>query len=146
MKLVTFYSDRFSTTPLPDAINDVLGHDLAAWLLDGLRARGYDADDVIGEDYGYGFWLRLEQSHIWINTTQYEPPGYEGHVHSRWLVDISTDAGCLWLYRPRRKSLTPERLRALAQDVHARLLTDSSIEGIEWWAQDVRVGTLTPEP
>jgi hypothetical protein len=146
VKTVTFYTDHFSTTPLPDAINDVLGHDLAAWLLEGLRARGYEADDIIGEDYGYGFWLLVEETSIWINATQYEPPGYEGHAHSRWLVDVSTDAGCLWLYRPRRKRLTPEKLRDLTRDIHTLLLTDSSITGIEWWVQDVRVGNPLPEP
>ncbi|MDX2141393.1 MAG: hypothetical protein SF123_25125 [Chloroflexota bacterium] len=146
MKMVTFYSHRFDTTPLPDAINDVLGHDLAAWLLAGLRARGYDADDVIGEDYGYGFWLRLDQSPVWISATQYEPPGYEGQAESRWLVHISADAGCLWLYRKRPKQATPERLRQLAQDVHTLLLADPSISGIEWWTQDVRIGTPTAAP
>lgn len=142
MKMVTFYSDRFSQTPLPNAINDVLGHDLADWLLTRFRERGYSTGDVIGEDYGYGFWLNVKPIPFWINMGQYEPPGFEGHPLPRWLVSIDEDAGCLWVFRLRKRD--PAAPLRIAQDLHAILLTEPSIQQIEWWAHDVRSGTPTP--
>jgi hypothetical protein len=144
MQIVTFYSDRFSLTPLPDAINDVLGHDLAAWLLAGLRGRGYDADDVIGEDYGYGFWLRIAPSQFWVHAGQYASPG-DGEPLPQWLVGITDDPGCLWLRRARARP-SPERKLQLARDIHTILRGDPGITRIEWWARDVGVGEARGEP
>jgi hypothetical protein len=144
MQITTFYSDRFTLTPLPDAINDVLGHDLAAWLLAGLRERGYDADDVIGEDYGYGFWLLVEKSQFWINMSLYAPPE-DGEPLPQWLVCISGDAGCLFLDW-RKPKPTPEQAQRLAKDIHALLRSDASITRIEWWAREIGVGEAQQEP
>ena len=144
MQIATFYSDRFTQTPLPDAINDVLGHDLMAWLLAGLRARGYDADDVIGEDYGYGFWLRIEASQFWVHAGQYAPPD-EREPLVQWLIGITDDPGCLWIHRLRTRP-SPERQRQLARDIHALLRGEPAITRIEWWARDIGVGEARGEP
>ncbi|MDX2163729.1 MAG: hypothetical protein SF162_20600 [bacterium] len=145
MPVVTFFSTRFTRIPLPDAINDVLGHDLAAWLHDAMQTQGYDVDDVIGEDYGYGFWLRLNKRHYWFTTGELEPPGFNGQAESRWLVSLADDPGCFWVYRLRARH-SPAEQAALARALHAILQTDPSISGIAWWAQDVYRGTPTAEP
>ncbi len=137
MAIVTFYSANYSLTPRPDAINDVLGHDLAEWLRTELHERGYDVSEVIGEDYGYGFHLMLNRSHYWITTGQYEPPGFEGHAESRWLVGVDFDPGCLWMWRLFARP-SPSDKREITQAIHLLLSTVPSITTIEWWERDVR--------
>ncbi len=142
MVLVTFTSTTFSLNPLPDAINNVLGHDLAAWLAAGLLARGFDADTVIGEDYGYGFHLRLERAYYWITASQVEPEAED--AAPQWRVGIDADPGCLGMWRLRARP-APDDKRKIARAIHALLLTDPSITGIEWWTRDGQHGTPTPE-
>ncbi len=92
---VTFFSERFSDTPAPESINEILGHDLGVWLHDYLKSRDFDVGEVIAEDYGYGFWLKLEESHYWIMQTQYEPAGFNEQPQPKWLIGIDYDPGCL---------------------------------------------------
>lgn len=141
--MVTFRAerDRFSETPAPDAINDMLGADLAAWLRDGLRAAGFDARPVIAEDYGYGFWLVDQGVHYWVNDTQLEPPD-DDHPLPLWLVDISDNAGCLPALR-RRPQGDPTRI---AYTIHTLLQTDPHIHDIQWWERDVYKGTPRSTP
>lgn len=145
MQIVTFYSDRFSMTPLPDAINDVLGHDLMTWLLTGLRERGYEAGDVIGEDFGYGFWVPIRGASWWVYGNLYEPAGEEGQGRPRWLVGISGDAGCL-LIDWRKPKPTPEQGQRLAQDIHALLRSDHTLGDMQWWEREIDVGTPSDAP
>jgi hypothetical protein len=137
---VTFFSDQFSTTPAPDAINEMLGHDLAAWASRGLAAAGFDVGEVIAEDYGYGFWLRLDESHYWLTGTQYETE--DGPV---WLIGVHDDAGCLGGWWRRRRS-RPDAPARIAQALHALLVHDDTITGITWWADGVGQGTPSAAP
>lgn len=145
MVMVTFYSATYSLTPLPDAINDVLGHDLAAWLRAGLLERGYEATPVIGEDYGHGFHLRLHRAYYWISVVAYEPPEHEGRAEPRWLVGIDLDPGCLWIWRLKARP-QPGDKQAIARAIRALLVGEPGITRIEWWAQAVGQGTPTAEP
>lgn len=144
---VTFFSDQFSQTPSPDAINETLGHDLAAWLHAGLAEAGFEVSEVITEDYdyGFGFWLETDGSHYWLTQTQYEPAGYNDQAQPKWLVGIHDDPGCLFIRRARRRP-NPQDVPRIAQAVHLRLLSEPAISGIQWWAEDVGSGTPTSEP
>lgn len=142
MVLVTFTSATFSLNPLPDAINDVLGHDLAEWLRGGLVAHSFDADAVIAEDYGYGFHVRLNRAYYWITASQVEPEAED--AAPQWRVGIEADPGCLGMWRLSARPAPDDKLK-IARAIHVVLLTDSSLTGIEWWTQDGQRGTLTLE-
>lgn len=147
MSDVTFFSARFSNDPAPESINDMLGHDLAAWLREHLQNASYDVSEVIPEDYGYGFWLKLEKSHywVWITQTQYEPAGFNDQSKPRWLVSIHYDPGCLWISRLRQRP-HPSALSAIANAIHEALESDPSISSISWWAQGVGQGNPSDRP
>jgi hypothetical protein len=139
MPTVTFRSARFSDTPAPDAINEMLGKDLGEWLRAGLANQGFDVGEVIAEDYGYGLWLRLNGAHYWITQTQYDPtrrqPG--------WWASITTlDAwGCGGCARPK-----PNDTLTIARAVHAILAADASLDAVQWWPHAVQQGTPQPTP
>jgi|GEM_PF-5475704 len=141
MSDVTFYSARFSHTPAPDAINEMLGRDLAEWLRDNLT--DFEVGEIIAEDYGYGFWLILEKSHYWITCTEYEPP--ENDTPSRWLVGIHYDPGCFYLRRLRNRP-NPDAIPSIAKAIHELIANDDSISKIEWWSEDVGRGENSSEP
>jgi hypothetical protein len=143
MPYVTFLSDRFSNTPAPDSINAMLGKDVAEWLRAGLVAAGFEAGEVIAEDYGYGFWLKRSRSHYWITSTQYEPP--EGTAPPKWLVGIDYDPGCLWIWRLRARPQPGDQV-AIARAVHNLLQAEAAIRQIEWWSDSRQRDTATPEP
>ncbi len=142
---VTFVSSRFSQIPASDAINDMLGHDLAAWLRDELRHTSFEVGEVITEDYGYGFWLILDGSHYWITSTQLEPTGFNDQPHPKWHVGVDYDPGCLFLLRLRRRP-KPDHVPRIAQAIHTLLESDLAIREIAWWAEGVGNGDPTPDP
>jgi hypothetical protein len=142
---VTFFSGRFSSTPAPHAINDRLGHDLAVWLQGHLKRAAFDVLEVIAEDYGFGFHVKLEGSHYWVSATQYDPAETDDHPGPTWLIGIDYDPGLLWLWRLRRRP-RPNAPFEIASAVHELLANDPSISHIMWWAKGVDRGDPTPQP
>jgi len=145
MSDVTFMSDRFSTTPAADAINDSLGADIAAWLRAELADAGYDVSEVIAEDYGYGFWLTIEDAPpYWITAQEYLTLTADGKERDQWLVGIHANAGCnpLTLFRRQPSPHIPQ----IAAQVHTALIAEPSVSEIEWWAVDVGRGEASPQP
>jgi hypothetical protein len=140
MPQVTFRSDQFSSIPAPDAINDMLGKDLAEWLRDQLNAAGFETGEVIAEDYGYGFWIKQGKSHYWISHTQMESD--ESDLPPLWSVGVDYDPGCLWIWRLRNRPKADDQT-AIAQAVHDALKGSPHISEIEWQARD---GTTSPTP
>jgi hypothetical protein len=86
MTMVTFLSDRFSSTPPVDSVHGVLGEDLAQWLRGGLERRGFDVGGVSVSEYGYGFRVTVDQSHYWIVAEEYEPAVGPGNALTRLSV------------------------------------------------------------
>jgi hypothetical protein len=127
MPTVTFLSSRFTNTPASDAINDMLGKDLAEWLRPQLASRGFEVGEVIAEDYGYGFWIKLDGAHYWITATQYDgdsqPP--------TWMIGIDYDPGCLWVWRLRSRPKA-ENIEAIRGAVDAILKGDGQIAAVAW--------------
>src|SRR5262249_52452744 len=69
--LGTVESDRFNHRIVqPHFINPCcFGEDLANWLREqllGLSRRGFEIDEPLQEDYGWGFWLRKGKSKFWL--------------------------------------------------------------------------------
>lgn len=140
MPHITFRSDQFSSTPAPDAINDMLGRDLAEWLRDHLNEAGFETGEVIAEDYGYGFHIQRSRAHYWISCTQMEPA--EGSQMPLWSVGMDFDPGCLWLWRLRARPQADDQA-AIVRAVHGILKAAPHIREIAWQARD---GTVSPEP
>jgi len=138
---VTFLSDRFSDRPIDDAINEMLGHDLAQWLHDELQLN-YEVDEVIAEDYGFGFWLQWHNSYYWITATQYEPSGFNEQIQPKWLIGIHYDPGCLWMRRLRHRP-DANALTEISYVVNQILQVDTSITQIKWWMEGLGNGEPT---
>lgn len=49
-----------------DACNGMPGSHLATWLKERLTDRGHVCDNVIQEDYGWGFWIFEDGLDIWV--------------------------------------------------------------------------------
>ncbi len=49
-----------------DYNNGMPGSQFAAWLRSRLKPKGFNCDEVIQEDYGWGFWIKQEKLSIWV--------------------------------------------------------------------------------
>lgn len=143
MPYVTFASDHFSLTPAPDAINDILGKDVAGWLRANLASKGYEVGEVIAEDYGYGFWLKLNRAHYWITQASYEPD--EDRPQPTWMIAIDYDPGCLWIGHLRARPQAGDQTH-IARAVHDILKSSPDIDHLEWWGNDPGQSLPTTEP
>lgn len=130
MSDVTFTSSRFSIVPTGDAINYMCGRDLAEWLSAALAARGFDVGEVIAEDYGYGFWLKLHGAHYWLSHSQVETDDAM-NGQPVWRVGVDYDPGCLWFWRLRARP-EPGDKQEIVRAVHAVLEAAADIQHIEW--------------
>ena len=142
MPWVTFSSSNFTLTPAPDAINDILGKDLAEWVRTGLEIAGFEVGEVIAEDYGYGFWLKMNHAHYWITHGQYEPE--EARAQPTWMIGIDYDPGCMWMWRLRTRP-QPGDQNTIARAVHDILKKDTTISEIQWWARETDSEPPGPE-
>jgi len=61
-------TQMFSTAPEGDRefCNGIPGSQFASWLRAHLRPKGYDCDEVIQEDYGWGFWIKQQKLSVWL--------------------------------------------------------------------------------
>lgn len=139
---VTFRSGRFSRDVAPEAVNDQRGHDVAGWLRGGTLTSGYTVSEVIAEDYGWGFWVTVDDHRYWITVTEYEPS--EDETPPLWLVGVHDNPGCLFVWLGSRPK--PGAISALAQTIHTLLVADHSVSEISWWSPGVRQGDSSPAP
>lgn len=64
---ITIESSKFSTAPEGDLerCNGQPGSQLAEWLQQGMIERGYQCDEPMQEDYGWGYWTTVDGFTIW---------------------------------------------------------------------------------
>ena len=67
-------TQMFSTAPEGDRefCNGMPCSQFAGWLRAHLRPKGYDCDEVIQEDYGWGFWISKSSLFGWQSPLQSE--------------------------------------------------------------------------
>ena len=141
---VTFRSRRFENkTPGDHFINPrCFGEDLAGWLRQGLDG-SFTPGDVIQEDYGWGFWTRVDEEPYWVYVGVMDES--IGEAVAEWMVGVAYDPGLSLLKRLFGKP-NPSRLLALCRGIDALLQRSrDSIENIEWWLEPHQ-GTPTPHP
>jgi hypothetical protein len=144
MPEVTFQSDEFEKlTAAQHAINDMLGHDVAEWVHAEMKARGFRVDEVIAEDYGFGFWLERAGSHYWIWCSRYFPT--DNDDDAVWTIGAHFDPGCLgmrWL----RKRPIPATLDTIVLAIHDIVSEAPHTRNITWWRDDLGRGDSSSEP
>ncbi len=99
---LTIETDLFEHRAVkPHFINDCcFGEDFAAWLrpkLTDLVSEGFDIEEPIQEDYGWGFWVRRDNESFWI-ALSYCGVGPTDEP-AQWVVSIAYDAGLNLLRR-----------------------------------------------
>lgn len=77
-KTAAVSTDLFPTEPEGDLdlCNGQPGSAFARWLAEKLKAKGYDCEGEIQEDYGWGFWLKKAELPVWVSVSYAEP--YQG--------------------------------------------------------------------
>jgi hypothetical protein len=128
---VTFRTSRFNQTEArPYFINpNCFGDDCAAWLVDGLRQRGWgDMSEPWQEDWGWQTsTARAGRKYlISIGSTEDEAPEWLVHVqeHTGFLARLRGNAG-------------PGALGELLVAMHQVLVAGPEIEHIRWHFEDV---------
>ncbi len=87
-----------------DYCNGMPGSHFANWLRERLLARGVECREVFQEDYGWGFWTRVDRLSIWV-AVSCSGPATEGAM-PMWHVMVSHEPGFrLWQWFRRRAGL-----------------------------------------
>jgi hypothetical protein len=128
--LGTVESDRFEHRIVqPHFINPCcFGEDLANWLrerLRGLSEHGFDVDEPLQEDYGWGFWLRKGRSKFWLALSYVgvgptEEPG-------QWVVSV-THSGILAFLLG---SADRDSIRTIEEKINAAIDSSDDIHWVE---------------
>jgi hypothetical protein len=131
---VTFRSPRFNQTEVrPYFINpNCFGDDCAAWLVSGLRERGWnDMSEPWQEDWGWQTSTAREGRKflISIGSTEEDEP--------EWLVHVQEHTG--FLARLRGKA-GPGALRELHVSIRQVLVAGPDVDHIRWHFEDVFMG------
>lgn len=140
----TFRSSHFDNkTPKPHFINEsCFGEDIAKWLRDGMDVR-FEPGEVIQEDYGWGFWTKVNGDPYWVcvqtqDDTMGQDPG-------EWLLSVGYDFGLNFLRPLFRRPKAGDLLllcRALDDRLHR---SGDLVRDVEWW-HEPRVGTPSIHP
>jgi hypothetical protein len=140
----TFQGGHFENRrPKSHFINErCFGEDAAKWLRDGLDRR-FEPGDLIQEDYGWGFWTKVNGDPYWVSVQTLDES--IGQQPGEWLLSASYDFG-LNFFRPLFHRPKTEDLLTLcrALDEHLHRAADV-VHNVQWW-QAPRVGTPTPHP
>jgi len=129
-----FQSEAFNTSERKDYfINDCcFGDDLARWLMEQLRTRGFPPDSEPGqEDFGWYFTFRVgETSYCFI--ISYRPS--EDSKPGDWMCVIERETGLLgWIFHSSRKrGIQPDAVEA----IHAALSSSPQISGVRWFTDE----------
>jgi hypothetical protein len=126
---VTFRSDRFNTSqPREYFINpECFGDDVAAWLIQELRARGADVDAEPGQE-DFGWYVRYRVGGTSYCFVLVLIPGDDAE-EACWAGWFERDAGFLAsLFGGRRRGIAP----AAVQLVREVLTSSPGIRDLEW--------------
>ncbi|MEO0562695.1 MAG: hypothetical protein AAF125_11305 [Chloroflexota bacterium] len=137
---------RFSNEPAPDAINEMLGRDVGEWLQEALQQADLEHDfigEVIAEDYGYGFWLNIDEVPYWVMMTQLYPASPPDEPQPRWLISVEARLGCVWFFR---KPPKPVHIPEIMRVIHQALVDDDAISDVQWWTRSYGTGEPLPTP
>ena len=145
-KTVTFKTELFeSQESKPHFINErCFGKDLAAWLRQQLHAAPFTLDEVIQEDYGWGFWAKAGEDTYWMAIGIFDES--IGSEDAEWSVTVAADAS-LNLFRRLFHKPKLEDLLSLCSAIDAALHAEPKIREVQWWPREpfAGVGSAHPE-
>lgn len=144
---VSFRSARFEyKEPKPYFINpNCFGEDVAGWLVTELRRVGFTVDEPIQEDYGWGFWTKINLYPFWTAISLIESENEVAPETPEWYLSVVYETGCNPLRRFRQRPQSQDIL-TLCQTIDNILHSDPSIMAIQWWPQSFYTGTASPHP
>lgn len=128
--LGTVESDRFEHRVVqPHFINPCcFGEDLANWLSEQLRRlskQGFEINEPLQEDYGWGFWLRKGRSRFWL-ALSYVGDG-PTETPAQWVVSV-THSGILPFLLGR---VDLGNIRMIEESIKAAILASDDIRWVE---------------
>jgi hypothetical protein len=145
---VTFKTRVFANKePQPHFINPrCFGEDVAAWLLQQLQNSSWSLSEPIQEDYGWGFWAKVDKNTYWVAIGIMDEA--IGADIGEWCVTVADDPGLNLIRRLFHKS-PPGELLDLCRAIDAALHDNPDIAEIQWWSNEPFVGSgsayLEPE-
>jgi hypothetical protein len=128
--LGTVESDRFEHRIVqPHFINPCcFGEDLANWLreqLRGLSRQGFEIDEPLQEDYGWGFWLRKGRSKYWL-ALSYVGVGPTEYP-AQWVVSVTHSGFLAFL----RGGADLDGIRTIEENINAAIDATDDIHWVE---------------
>jgi hypothetical protein len=128
--LGTVESDRFEHRVVQPHFNNpcCFGEDLANWLrerLRGLSAQGFEIEEPLQEDYGWGFWLRKGRSRFWL-ALSYVGEG-PTETPAQWVLSI-THSGILASLLGR---VDVDGIHAIEETINAAIAASDDIRWVE---------------
>jgi len=103
------------------------GEDLANWLREQLRrlsGRGFEIDEPLQEDYGWGFWLRKGKSKFWLGLS--------------YVGEGPTEAPAQWVLSVTHSGIMPslfgrvdlDSLRTIEETINAAIAASDDIQWV----------------
>jgi hypothetical protein len=131
MRKISFRTDTFPTAPegALDYSEGLPGSDAGRWIRGAVEAAGLPCNDLIQENYGWGFWLS-GRCRIWVAVSYVG--GDQGSVTHppEWVVSVSHEHGFLapsqWFNRPPCRPLVEEAFKVIEAALASR--PDMSIQ------------------
>jgi hypothetical protein len=128
--LGTVETDRFEHRVVqPHFINPCcFGEDFANWLREqllGLSGRGFEIDEPLQEDYGWGFWIGKGKSKFWVALSYLGEGPTENPA--QWVVSI-TQSGIAPLLFPR---LASDNIRTIEESINAAIAASGDIQWLK---------------
>ena len=111
MKTVVLKTDKFPHDPEGDLkyCNGQPGSAFARWLKDELARMRVAGDELIQEDYGWGFWILSDEAKIWICVSFGD---LEDDGKARWYISVSFEEPFLllrpWMWGKKKSSQSEE--------------------------------------
>ncbi|MBI5667625.1 MAG: hypothetical protein HZC41_06420 [Chloroflexi bacterium] len=142
---MTFQTHLFENKVVkPHFINPIcFGEDVAAWMIARLPQPPFVVSEPIQEDYGWGFWARVNDEPYWTAIAIVEDT--IGQEWAEWMVSVNYEPGFnlvrRFLKRPRE-----ENLLMLCRALDAALHAEPSIRDIQWWRDDFYNGEPSAHP
>lgn len=109
-----------------DHCNGQPGNAFAGWLKEKLTNMGFTCNELIQEDYGWGFWINSQGKTVWVSVS-YAP---EDTGNGEWFVSATHEIPLLifkpWLWTKEKQGLAEEQ--KVYQGLRDAIASESAIE------------------
>ncbi len=130
---VTFVTDAFEMeTPKENFINPCcFGEDCANWLQNRLKESGLEANEVFQEDWGWCFFVKINQYNFWIGIGLVDD-------EKTWMVFSESGLGRIKRWLGHTNS---SEQQTLSVTIDEALKSSSHIKDIKWFTKENFTGS-----